>query len=211
MQDIINWFNSNQGFVGAIVSIAAMVVSIVFGVKSARKSKKAKASEEKAKAHAENADKYYIAAKDYYERLASSMDETIRIDLIYENRTINIRKEAVQIANLSAKTITLTEFGAYLNDHRIDIAKLDIKIEELPLSIAPDSSVKITKIIARQPHIHDEDIYYLLGFCLLGKENPYINDGDNPRVFFYVKDTQGNEYKNFIGMRKDLIERYEKE
>lgn len=49
MQDIINWFNENQGFVGSMISILAMIISIIFGVISAIKSKKAKESEKSAR------------------------------------------------------------------------------------------------------------------------------------------------------------------
>ena len=195
--------------VGNIIALCAMAVSIIFGVISICKSKKAKESEEKAKAFAKNADEHNVAAKKYYDKMVDVLNESIKMDLIYENRTINSKAEAILISNQSSVAITIIEFGVFLNEQKIDTGKLGIKIKELPLSILSESTRKIASVEIRNDHIQDEDIYYLLGHCLWGKENPYPRDEDNPKVYLYAKDTKGQEHKNFIGMRKDIIKRYD--
>ncbi len=135
----------------------------------------------------------------------------IRLNLIYDTDEYGNKNEAIMITNDSTRIITLFDFGIYLNRHRINISKLDIELEDLPLTVLASSHVKITKGTVREPYIHEERLYIFLGYCLLGKENPYIKNGDNPKVYFYVKDTSGKQYKSFIGMRKDIIEAYKKE
>ncbi len=132
----------------------------------------------------------------------------ITLNLTYDAYKVGKKEEVLLVSNESFHTITLVKFGVYLNRHRIDSGKLDIELKEIPLTVYANSCVKITKCIVKGPEIREERIYTLLGFCLLGKENPYQLNRDNPKVYFYVEDTCGKEYKTFIGKRKDIITRY---
>ena len=134
----------------------------------------------------------------------------IIINLIYENDMYGVKKEAILITNQCTHTITLTELGIYLNYHKVDITEYKIVFEDIPLTIHATSQIKVVKATMSENCIHSLGIYDVLAYCMLGKQNPYQKEKDNPKVYMVAKDTFGKEYKHFIGRRKEILNQHRK-